>query len=130
MLVAKEGWLLEREEYRTLLRSEAERQNVDGGSLTAINGFGTFSVVAEFNLSTVRSSGHPRGIKPAQVWELIALLECNALTMNSAIALVTSHNIVRSKSFLECKILFKNKNKSIVGLHHHKWIEPHRLTGC
>jgi hypothetical protein len=42
------------------------------------------------------------------------ILECNTLTMNSAIALMPSHSIVGSNTILECEILFKPDHHAVL----------------
>jgi hypothetical protein len=46
----------------------------------------------------------------------IILLQCNALTMNSVIELVTPHTIVGSNNIiLECKIIIQNEYRTALG---------------
>jgi hypothetical protein len=52
---------------------------------------------AGFNPAIVRSNG---------------IIECKPLSMNSAIALMTSHNIVESNDIIECKFPSKNEHRT------------------
>jgi hypothetical protein len=50
------------------------------------------------------------------------ILECNTLTMKSAIALMTSHNIVNPNSILECKLLCKAEHRTMNGSITSAWL--------